>query len=473
MHLRFVIVLSLIYLCLVLMLYQFLWKSHKLDSGLNLLDFTSLPHERDTFDFSNDTVEFNFKRRNGFLQDTNGSINSLLNTSESTNSSFFPQNSSYDVINMKKPLFDVTEMPLPSYCIHAFYYMWYGNPQHNEGRYFHWNHKYLPHWQEDITKRYPTGRHVPPDDIGASFYPKLGCYSSSDPKIMEEHMYQLRQARVGVISVSWYPKGLGDDEGFPPDPLIPDLLDIAEMYSIKVTIHIEPYKGRSPLSVRTDLKYITEKYSVHPAFYKHNSRKGSKFVPLVYIYDSYLNAAHEWAEILKPGKVHSIRGTDFDCAVIGLMVDAPHKRAILDGGFDGFYTYFASRDFSYGSTVRNWDKLYDFARRNNLIFIPSFGPGYDDVRVRPWNAMNMKPRRNGQYYKEMFREAIRTCVNSKEQNTGIVSLTSFNEWHEGTQIESAIPKISNGFTYIDYTPHQPDFFLQLTKELSTHMQCNL
>ena len=48
--------------------------------------------------------------------------------------------------------------------------------------------------------------------------------------------------------------------------------------------------------------------------------------------------------------------------------------------FDGFYTYFAANGFTYGSTIKNWNILSKFAKTNNLMFVPSVGPGYLDTR---------------------------------------------------------------------------------------------
>ena len=117
---------------------------------------------------------------------------------------------------------DHHSLPRPNQCLHAFYYAWYGNPE-TDGRYMHWNHHYMPHWKSSITQQHPQGRHNPPDDIGASFYPELGCYSSNDVAVISAHMQQLQEAGVGVVAVSWYPAGLSDDEGPPPDPVIPVL----------------------------------------------------------------------------------------------------------------------------------------------------------------------------------------------------------------------------------------------------------
>lgn len=86
--------------------------------------------------------------------------------------------------------------PPPNYYVHAFYYAWYGNPK-LDGKYIHWNHLQLPHWDAKVAERYPQGRHSPPDDIGSNFYPSLGPYSSRDPEVIEAHMRQLRTAAIG------------------------------------------------------------------------------------------------------------------------------------------------------------------------------------------------------------------------------------------------------------------------------------
>lgn len=91
------------------------------------------------------------------------------------------------------------DFPPPNYNVHVFYYTWYGNPRF-DGKYIHWNHPYLPHWNPKIALGYATGTHQPPDDIGANFYPALGAYSSRDPSVIEVHMQQLRTAAIGKIS---------------------------------------------------------------------------------------------------------------------------------------------------------------------------------------------------------------------------------------------------------------------------------
>lgn len=78
-------------------------------------------------------------------------------------------------------------------------------------------------------------------------------------------------------------------------------------------------------------------------------------------------------------------------------------------------------------------------------FIASVGPGYVDEKIRPWNKHNTKSREGGQYYKRMWEAAINA-------NADLVSITSYNEWGEGTQIESAASRPN----YLSYGPRSED-----------------
>jgi glycoprotein endo-alpha-1,2-mannosidase len=154
---------------------------------------------------------------------------------------------------------------------------------------------------------------------------------------------------------------------------------------------------------------------------------------------------------------HTLRRTKHDAAVIGLWVWPWDGPSLLAGGFDGFYTYFGCEGFSYGSTVANWPALARFAERKKILVIPSVAPGYIDTRIRPLNGRNTRLRQGGAFYDRMFAAALDT----KSQ---WISITSYNEWHEGTQIEPAVPMKIDSFTYDDYSPDPPDFYLKRTRE---------
>ena len=95
---------------------------------------------------------------------------------------------------------DVDKDALPSYDVHAFYYPWYGNPKH-DGKYLHWDHEYMQHWNKDEAKRWKSGQHVPPHDVGSNYYPALGPYSSKDPDVIAKHMEMMQNAKIGKYIV--------------------------------------------------------------------------------------------------------------------------------------------------------------------------------------------------------------------------------------------------------------------------------
>ncbi len=330
-----------------------------------------------------------------------------------------------------------------NYRVHTFYYGWYGNPEY-DGDYAHWNHKILPHGPDP---RWIDAGHYPGgEDIGANFYPELGTYSSNDPEIISKHMEMIKEAGIGVLAFSWWGKNASEEQS------LMSYFDIADQYGLKITFHIEPFY-RSIEEFRDLLSYISGKYGDHPALYKFNGK------PLYYVYDSYKHSSDEWRKILDPAGVSTVRNTALDGSFIGIWVLRTSGDFFLSSGFDGFYTYYASDKYVYGSNPDNWAELADFAEKHELIFIPSVGPGYIDTRIRPWNVNTTVTRDHGKYYENMFQRALAV-------NPEFISITSFNEWHEGTQIEPAIPKSIPRYSYEDYGPEvDPWFYLKKTKEL--------
>lgn len=322
----------------------------------------------------------------------------------------------------------------------AFYYNWYGDVAH-DGAPLHWAHDVLRENDRDTTtRRLPGG-----GDIAANFYPQLGEYSSADPAVVERHMAMIARARIGVVAVTW----LGADD--PSFRSVDTLLAAADRHGIKVCFQIEPKVRRTALATADAIRELVERYGEHRAFYR-NPDSGR---PLFFVYDSYVIPAEAWAEVFGKGGDHSIRGTAFDADVLGLWV-GPDEHAFFEtSGFDGFYTYFASRGFTWGSTPEHWPELQRWAAARGKLFVPSVGPGYIDTRVRPWNSRNTKDRAAGRYYDGMFEAAIAS-------GAPFVGITSFNEWHEGTQIEPAVPTRSAAFPYLDYGSRAPDYYLRRT-----------
>ena len=299
--------------------------------------------------------------------------------------------------------------------VHAFYYPWYGNPE-NDGRWIHWD----------------QGGHTPPDDIGANFYPALGAYSSSDPEVLDLHCYAMSRVKIGVAVTSWWGQGSREDQ------LVDDLLEAAANNGVSVAFHIEPYGGRSAASVVDDIRYIYARYGGHPAF--HRARRSTRWGPsgawrgVFYVFESSGGGGAipnaDWRR-----ELDAIRGTSSDAIVIGQTLDVSK----IDGAhFDGLYNYDV-----YGVDGSEFASAGVQLRALNSIFSPSVGPGYVDTRAIPGSSRDLA-RDGGARYDLMWSRAVNASPDW-------VSISTFNEWHEGSQIEPAIPFRVGGYTYRDFT----------------------
>ena len=256
---------------------------------------------------------------------------------------------------------------------------------------------------------------------------------------------------LGVVVVSWYPPGRSDAEGRPADDLYPVLLDTALETDLLLTFHIEPFENRTAITLKQAFQHLHTAFGSHPALYKPRGGGGK---PLFYVYDSYQVTSAEWARVLKPSGDFSIRATDADCVVLGLILSTSDVDEIQKSGLDGAYTYFASNSFTQASTWSYWRRISFMLHQRGLLFSPSVGPGYLDTRIRPWNSANSRSRDGGRYYEDAWQKAV-------EAGPDFLSITSYNEWGEGTQIEGAkeASRLFEGYGT------DPMMYMKLTKKL--------
>ncbi|MFI5588171.1 discoidin domain-containing protein [Amycolatopsis sp. NPDC051758] len=263
---------------------------------------------------------------------------------------------------------------------HLFYYPWYGN---DSGGYRHWQ----------------QGGHTPPDDVGANFYPVLGPYDSGDlTGAVEQHMRWIEQSGAGVLVYSWWGQGSYEDG------LAAGVLEAAARHGIRVAWHLEPYSGRTASSTVSDINYLLSRYGSSPAFYREGGRGA------FYVFESL--RITDW--------------TALDQVSSSAIVLAQTTDTSKVAHFGGMYTY----DAIAGATAPGWREAGAFCEANGLVWAPSVGPGYNDDRAVPGNTTPTLSRDNGATYDREWQNALSTQADW-------VSVTSFNEWHEGSIIEPA------------------------------------
>lgn len=321
----------------------------------------------------------------------------------------------------------------PSAKIAAFYYPWYGS-RATDGSWIHWD----------------QSNHLPPQDIGSDSYPALSAYSSKDPQVVAQHMAWLRRAGVGVIISSWWGPGSNEDRN------VPLVLEMAERYGIKVAFHIEPYNGRTAESIVNDVKYIYEKYGNSPAFFR--STQSSRYSPGDQPRGMFFIWLIEFKEFDQPvqsdywlpamDEIHALPQGALIIANTnqGSWVNASH--------FDGLYNY-ATLDLQQGGGF-GWARSLP----PNTLYVPSVIPGFSAKRIG-YPADTYVPRNDGATFNDQWTAALGTGV-----EPALMTVTSFNEWHEGSMIEPAAVGANDGRgnNYADFGSLPPEGYLDLTRE---------
>lgn len=319
----------------------------------------------------------------------------------------------------------------------AFYYAWYGNPAF-DGEWVHWND--------------PRLGIRPPGDISSDYYPKLGAYSSRDPAVLRQHMRWLRQARVGVIALSWW-------DGETSDADVRRILDAALAAGIKVAFHIEPVTGRTAATYQANVIRLVRQFRSHPGLYTTTRESpylsGGKPRPLVFVWATGLRD-FDHPEGVTPD--YWARANDAIHRSVGALVVAcpcggGYAQAVTEGHFDGAYNY-ATLDLADQGGF-GWAR----GMPAKSLYIPSVIPGFHADRVG-YETSTRVPRREGATYDEQWQAALGTGV-----VPDLVSITSFNEWHEGSQIEPTRASYSAGDRdYLDFSPQSPTFYLGRTAQ---------
>jgi glycoprotein endo-alpha-1,2-mannosidase len=252
-----------------------------------------------------------------------------------------------------------------------FYYPWYSTPA-RDGHWAHW---------------YVHGENGEPV-LSTPYYPTRGLYSSSNAKVVAGHMRDISATGIKTVIVSWW--GFGSPEHL----RLPLVVSTAAQHGLRVAVHIEPYRGRTPASTVEDIGELYEQGFTD-----------------FYVYDADRDPVSDWATALE--------------SLAGVRVFA-HTHLVgraKAGGFDGLYTY----------DVATWNgntfaRICAQAHRAGLLCAPSVGPGYD-ARLATRHRL-VRPRLHGATYDGMWRAAVRAQAD-------VVTVTSYNEWQEGTQIEPA------------------------------------
>ncbi len=268
----------------------------------------------------------------------------------------------------------------------AFYYGWYGTPRGPTGRWRHWN----PGRKHHDSLNRPVG----------------GWYDSLDPAVVDRHCRQARRAGLDGLILSWWTSQTRNRR------LLALWLPAARKHGLKLTIYVET--APDPKALREGLQQLMTGPAKDPAWLRADGK------PVFFLYTRVLGQ-------LKRRQLLSAT-TGLGAFVVGDTLDADR----LDD-FDALHTYYIAR-----KTEAYRGALFTLRRAARLAdkrLIATVMPGYDDTNIRkPGFA---RPRSGAGFLHAGFAAAA---------GADWVLLTSFNEWHEGSEIE---PSVEHGARFLD------------------------
>jgi len=269
--------------------------------------------------------------------------------------------------------------------------------------------------------------------------PELGEYNDRDAEVIAQHLDWCEYAGIGLWVSSWWGPGKKEDV-----TLKDYIMKHPELGNMKIALFYET-SGRMPdftdlSNVRSDITYMAENYFDHPNYYTIDGR------PVLFIYLTRVlsgkGVLEETMELMRDAAADA----GFDLYVVGDHVfnqppASTDQIALLDAITN--YDVYGSSGAKMYATQSKVDNYYTAqagwrskAQAVGTAFIPATSPGFNDTGVRDGHTpLSRKLTANdefGSLFKAMVDKAV-TLVDPASNNLFMV--TSWNEWHEDTQIE--------------------------------------
>lgn len=334
---------------------------------------------------------------------------------------------------------------------------WAEGPQHD---FFVGAYYYPWHWLDFHGGGYLREHLVPPQ------LPELGEYNDRNASVLAQHISWASNAGVEFWVASWWGPGSREDVTLEnhvfPHPQLGDL---------KIAIHYET-DGRtngftSYSAIGPDITYIATTFFDHPNYLRIGGR------PVIFVYLTRVLSQQGTlaSTVTTMRNAASVAGHDIYIVgdhVFGSPPGTPGNIGLLDAvtnydvyGSMGAFGY-AGQSYvdNYYASQAGWRGL---VHSTGTAFIPAVAPGFNDKGVRSGHAVLSRKLSAGGEFGSLFRAMLQGAKPLTDLSTQhMLMVTSWNEWHEDTQIEpvqAALPTSSddsgsgaytNGYAYEGY-----------------------
>jgi glycoprotein endo-alpha-1,2-mannosidase len=303
---------------------------------------------------------------------------------------------------------------------------------------------YYP-WYDPILKHKWVGQ-FSRDFLVPQQPPMLDHYSSKDPQVILQHLNWMQTYGVDFMVSSWWGQNSWEDVTL-RDFILPEIINTPVRFTIyyesKILdsgpdgINIDAAKEEQLVS---DFNYIAETYFDHPNLLKVNGK------PVVFIYLSRIYSGNYEQAF---SRVRSeLQSAGYELFLIGDEVgwgtpSASHMR-FLDAvspyimvGNSKYRDYALDRDFlaDISVKVREWE---EFAHAEGIYVIPNVHPGFNNVSVSGSGFVVPRQIQAGAESTSLLEEYTKVMLPFVDPLLKMIMITSWNEWHEDSQIEPTI-----------------------------------
>lgn len=234
---------------------------------------------------------------------------------------------------------------------------------------------------------------------GSQYTPSLGEYSSTNPQVISSHIGSMLHAGITAGISSWWGPGSPEDQRFPL------LLSAAHGTPFKWTIYFElsAYEQLTVAQIESDLNYVYTNYASDPSFLTFEGR------PVLFVYN-------------KPDVGN--------CSTVAnwLAADPLHRFYLNMAAVDGWSHCASQPDawHGYNPMTRESPVTLDGVTQSFTIS-PGYRPYYEKLPCIP--GLGCLPRNMSDW--------VANIADMNASGAQWQLITTFNEWNEGTSIESA------------------------------------
>jgi glycoprotein endo-alpha-1,2-mannosidase len=323
--------------------------------------------------------------------------------------------------------------PQSPYLVSASYYPWY-----NASAF-----EYVECYNGTL-----RGELIPPQ------LPVLGKYDSGQENVVTQQIAWSTAAGINVWDLEWVmPNDVLDNNLQNAVLANPHIGDIRVAMFYDYAIRFNNDNNLTPDKIATivsDFQYLATRYFTHPSYLKVGQGK-----PVVFFYDALnlqpVSAVQQMVTSLR----QSMSAAGFSIYLIGdeyypLRAPDPTRIANWDAIF-GYNPYATQAGYSddNGFLILQADMYEQYqavAQQVGVEFVPSLVPGFNDRAVRRTCANNPALARRtsanapeGSMFDSFLKQLALPYANNSQLK--MIHITTFNEWHEDTQIEPSVVTI--------------------------------